>query len=117
MNNLIIAALTFVMLPAIASTASAKNIRNNKTEKNEMVVEKINFTENLIKSTTTYTEDATDIVDVDYIIDEHGKPYITYINSDNLTAKQEVVKFIESATYDFNMVPGKVYSMKLTLNR
>ncbi len=115
MNNLIIAALTFVMLPALTNTASAKTVKNCKSEKNEIIVERINFTEDIVKNNTSEKEAA--LVDVDYIIEETGKAYITYINTDSQTAKNEVVKFIESASYNFNPVPGKVYSMKLTLNK
>jgi hypothetical protein len=115
MNNLIIAALTFVMLPAFATNASAKNTRNCRVEKNEIVVEKMNFTDDIVKYTETENESAS--VDVDYIIEENGKAFITYINSNSDQAKNEVVKFIESASYNFNPMPGKVYSMKLTLNK
>jgi hypothetical protein len=51
------------------------------------------------------------------MIDEHGKPFITYINSESMAAKQEVVKFIESAVYNTNNVSGKIYTMQLVLNR
>ncbi len=115
MNNLIIAALTFVMLPAFATKASAKTLKNCKAEKNEIVVEKMNFANDFIKYNETEEEYAS--VDVDYIVEENGKAYITYINTDNQQAKNEVVKFIESASYNFNPMPGKVYSMKLTLNK
>lgn len=114
MNNLIIAALTFVMLPAFATNASAKNLRNTRESKKEIVVEKINFTDKLItdeKSENEYTA-----VNVDYIIQENGKAYITYINAENEQAKTDVVKFIKSATYNQSLATGKVYSMKLTLN-
>ena len=115
MNNLIIAALTFVMLPAIATNASAKNFRNAKASKNEIVVEKVNFTDKLI--TDEKSDDEYTAVNVDYIIQENGKAYITYINAENENAKTDVVKFIESATYNQNLVSGKVYSMKLSLNK
>ena len=115
MNNLIIAALTFVMLPALATNASAKDAKNCRIERNEIVVEKINFTDEFVKNTEAQEEVTS--VDVDYIIEENGKPYITYINSESQQAKSEVVKFIESTSYNFNPVPGKVYSMKLTLNK
>ena len=115
MNNLIIAAFTFVMLPAFATNASAKSTKNCKIDRKEIIVEKINFTDEFSKNTEVQ-EEATS-VDVDYIIEENGKPYITYINSDSQQAKNEVVKFIESASYNFNPAPGKVYSMKLTLNK
>ena len=68
MNNLIIAALTFVMLPAFATKASAKNVRNCKAEKNEIVVEKMNFTDDIVKYTETENENVS--VDVDYIVEE-----------------------------------------------
>ncbi|MFN8259436.1 MAG: hypothetical protein U0X41_00720 [Chitinophagales bacterium] len=115
MNNLVIAALTFVMLPAFASNASAKSVKNCRTEKNEIIVEKINFTDDILKNTAS-DEEATS-VDVDYIIEENGKPYITFINSESQQAKNEVVKFLETATYNFNPIPGKVYSMQLTLKK
>jgi uncharacterized membrane protein len=84
------------------------------TEKKSSL-KKSNFTDEFSKNTEVQ-EEATS-VDVDYIIEENGKPYITYINSDSQQAKNEVVKFIESASYNFNPAPGKVYSMKLTLNK
>ena len=115
MNNLIIAVLTFVMLPAFATNASAKNVKNCKAEQKEIVVEKMNFTDDMVKYSKSEEESSS--VDVDYIIEENGKAYITYINSDSQQAKNEVVKFIESASYNFNPMPGKVYSMKLTLNK
>lgn len=121
MNNLIIAALTFVMLPAFALNASAKNLRNTKATKSamsadrqEIVVEKINFTDKLLSDKKSATEYTT--VNVDYIIQENGKAYITYINAENEQAKTDVVKFIKGATYDQNLATGKVYSMKLILN-
>jgi len=115
MNNLIIAALTFVMLPAFATNASAKNLKNSKEARNEIVVEKVNFTNDIMNNTLSDEEYTS--VNVDYIIQENGKAYITYIDAENDQAKNDVVKFIESATYNFNLVPGKVYSMKLTLNK
>lgn len=115
MNNLIIAALTFVMLPAIANQASAKNAKNCREAKNEIVVEKMNFTNDFVKS--TISEDEVAAVNVDYIIGENGKAYITYIDGDSENARFDVVKFIESASYNFNIVPGKIYSMKLTLKK
>ena len=115
MNNLIIAALTFVMLPAFTDKASAKSTKNCKEEKNQIVVEKMNFTNDLVNNTKS--DEQLVSVDVDYIITETGKAYITYINSQSDKAKSEVVRFIEGTTYDFNIVPGKVYSMKLTLTK
>src|SRR6218665_3692824 len=103
MNNLIIAAIAFVMLPAFGSSASAKTIKTGKSEKSEMIVEKINFNEN-ISNATDYEPVAASLVDVDYIIEENGKAYITYISSDDAQAKNEVVKFIESASYNFNPI-------------
>ena len=116
MNNLIIAALTFVMLPAVTGQASAKNARNCKEVKTEtMVFEKPSFTQGLIEQPVS--DNSTTTVDVDYIIGENGKAYITYINAASEQAKSDVVKFIESASYNFDIVPGKIYSMKLTLNK
>lgn len=115
MNNLIIAALTFFLLPALEQTASAKNSKNCKEAKTEMVVEKINFTNEILNM--PFSEETSNEVNVDYIINEDGKGFITYINSDSEEAKQEVVRFIENTTYNYNIVPGKVYSMKLTLNK
>ncbi|MDB5227874.1 MAG: hypothetical protein JWN78_2067 [Bacteroidota bacterium] len=115
MNNLIIAALTFIMLPALTDNVSAKSAKNMKEQSNQIVVEKMNFTGDLVNNTKS--EDEAVSVDVDYIIAENGKAYITYINAQSDKAKSEVVRFIESSTYDFNIVPGKVYSMKLTLTK
>lgn len=115
MNNLIIAALTFIMLPAIASQASAKSSKNCKEAKSEIIVEKKNFTSDLVNIPANETEASS--VNVDYIIGEDGKAYITYINAESEKAKYEVVKFIESASFNFNPLPGKIYSMKLTLNK
>jgi hypothetical protein len=115
MNNLIIAALTLVMLPAIANQASAKNTKNCKEVKNEIVVEKRNFTSEF--ENTPVSQDEMTTVNVDYIIGENGKAYITYISSETEQAKSEVVKFIESTSYNFDIVPGKIYSMNLTLKK
>ena len=115
MNNLIIAALTFIMLPAVTNRASAKNAKICKEDKNEIVMEKMNFSNDIIYDTKS--EDESTSVDVDYIIEENGKAYITYINAGNEKAKIDVVKFIENTSYNFNVVPGKIYSMKLTLTK
>lgn len=115
MNNLIIAVLTFVMLPAFTSNVNAKCKKECREAKTAFDVEKINYTNeilNLSKSEDIYTS-----VAVDYIIEENGKAYITYIDADDEKAKHDVVKFIESASYNFNIVPGKVYSMQLTLKK
>jgi hypothetical protein len=115
MNNLIIAALTFVMLPAFNNNASAKCKKECREAKTAFDVEKINFTSEMLELSAT--EDEYTSVDVDYIIEENGKAYITYIDAADAKAKNEVVKFIESASYNFNIVPGKVYSMQLTLKK
>ncbi|MBK9328353.1 MAG: hypothetical protein IPM95_03345 [Sphingobacteriales bacterium] len=122
MNNLIIAALTFVMLPALNNnTVSAKNSKICKEAKSEFIFERTNFTNdiihNLSSENTLTTKDEFASVDVDYIIEEDGRAYITYINAEDQKSKTEVVKFIESASYSHNMVPGKVYSMQLTLKK
>ena len=116
MKKLIIAALTFTLLPAVSNIASAKSIKNIRNEKRERMVEKTNFIKNMLPSIFP-TVDTYDTVAVDYMIDEHGKPFITYINSESMAAKQEVVKFIESAVYNTNNVSGKIYTMQLVLNR
>lgn len=115
MNNLIIAALTCLMLPAVASQASAKSNRNCKEAKTEIVVEKKNFTREILNEPATESQPSS--VNVDYIIGEDGKAYITYIQAESEKAKYEVVKFIENASFNFNPVPGKIYTMKLTLNQ
>ena len=115
MKKLIIAALTFTLLPAVSNIASAKSIKNIRNEKRERMVEKTNFIKNMLPSISP-TVDTYDTVAVDYMIDEHGKPFITYINSESMAAKQEVVKFIESAVYNTNNVSGKIYTMQLVLN-
>jgi len=115
MNNLIIAVLTLVMLPAISTNVSAKNLKSSKESKTAIIVEKTNFSNDFMENTKSDQEYTS--VNVDYIIEESGKAYITYIDAENDQAKNDVVKFIESATYNYNLVPGKVYSMKLTLNK
>lgn len=122
MNNLIIAALTFVMLPALNNnTVSAKNSKLCKEAKSEFVFEKMNFTNDIINTlpseNNSVTKDEYTSVDVDYIIEENGHAYITYINAEDQKSKTEVVKFIESASYGHNMIPGKIYSMQLTLKK
>lgn len=118
MNNLIIAALTFVMLPALSKNAEAQNEKGVRAGKREIAVEKINFTEDIAKYDQLQDAAAATVsVDVDYIIEENGKGYITYINSESEQAKQEVIKFIEQSTYHYNLLPGKVYSMKLSLQK
>ncbi|MFN8282024.1 MAG: hypothetical protein U0U67_02355 [Chitinophagales bacterium] len=114
MNNLIIAAITFVMLPALSKQALANSTKESKTAKTEIMVEKPNFS-NII----TETEKAPEMtsVNVDYIIDENGKAFITYLDGESESAKNEVLKFIENTTYNFNITPGKIYSMKLLLNK
>ena len=112
MNNILIAALTLVMLPAISKESFAKN---SKQCKNEMTVEKVNFTDDIINN--TQSEEEMTNVRVDYIIEEDGKAYITYIEGASETAKNEVIRFIEGTVFNFNIVPGKVYSMQLTLKK
>jgi hypothetical protein len=114
MNNLLIAALTFVMLPAVATQASAKNAKNCKEASSALVVEKMNFSDDLVNEKS---EDEMTSVNVDYIIGEDGKAYVTYVDAASEKLKIEVVKFIESASYNFNIVPGKIYSMQLTLKK
>lgn len=116
MNNLIIAALTFVLLPAFGKNTNTKTLKNCQM-KNEIVVDKMNFNSEVSDNMDNEIETKTTSVAVDYIIDENGKAYITYISSENMDAKNEVVKFIESVTYNFNKVPGKVYSMTLSMNK
>ncbi len=122
MNNLIIAALTFIMLPALNNnTVSAKYSKICKEAKSEFVFEKTNFTNDIIHNLSSEndltTKDEFTSVNVDYIIEENGRAYITYINAEDQKSKTEVVKFIESASYSHNMVPGKIYSMQLTLKK
>lgn len=112
MNNILIAALTVVMLPAISKESFAKNCKQTK---NEMIVEKVNFTDGIINNAKT--DDEMTNVRVDYIIEDDGKAYITYIEGASETAKNEVIRFIEGTVFNFNIVPGKVYSMQLTLKK
>jgi hypothetical protein len=114
MNNLIIAALTFVMLPAITKETFATSAIEVKKEKNAIIFEKVDFS-NSIAEVTAITETTT--VDVDYIIEENGKAFITYLSADNENAKSDVLKFIENTSYNFNIIPGKIYNMKLTLHK
>lgn len=116
MNNLIIAALTFIMLPALGTEAVAKSNRKVKMEKQTMPIEKIAFTDfETEKNKNTMTESIA--VDVDYMIDENGKANITYINSSDFNAKSEVVKFIESATYAITGNSGKINSMRFIIQK
>ena len=117
MNNLIIAALTFVMLPALENNVTAKSIKSEKAAQKEIVVEKMDFASAFDKNTDLEKNYTPSVVDVDYIIEENGKAMITYINSDNQEAKENVVKFIDSATYSQNINPGKLYSMKLMITK
>ncbi len=114
MNNLIIAALTCIMLPAISNESFATSSKEIKKEKKSIAFEKVDFTNSVSE---LVSENETSIVDVDYIIEENGKAYITYLSSDNEQAKNDVLKFIENSTYNYNIVPGKIYNMKLTLNK
>lgn len=112
MNNILIAALTLVMLPAISKESFAKSGKQCKTE---MTVEKVNFTDDIINN--SQAEEEMTNVRVDYIIEEDGNAYITYIEGASETAKNEVIRFIEGTVFNFNIVPGKVYSMQLTLKK
>lgn len=114
MNNLIIAAITFVLLPALSKTAFANSKSENKATKTEIAVEKMDFSNTI--SENVKTPEMTS-VNVDYIIDENGKAFITYLDGQSEHAKSDVLKFIENATYNFNITPGKIYSMKLLLNK
>jgi hypothetical protein len=114
MNNLLIAAITFVMLPAITKETFASSAKEIKNEKKELVFEKVDFSNSISEVTAT---NETTTVDVDYIIEENGKAFITYLSAENENAKSEVLKFIENSTYNFNITSGKIYSMKLTLNK
>lgn len=117
MRKLTIAALTLIMLPAFSGNVFAKTFRSNKKNNAEMLTNKVDFTKSLVASTSTLNTKDINTVNVDYIIHENGKPYITYINSNSPAAKQEVIKFLESAVYDANMNTGKIYSMKFMLNQ
>ena len=114
MNNLLIAAITFVMLPALSKEAFANTSKESKNDKTIIAVEKPDFSNTIIENEKT-AELTT--VSVDYIIDENGKAFITYLTAESENAKNEVLKFIENTTYNFNITPGKVYSMKLLLNK
>ena len=63
------------------------------------------------------TEIALIVVNVDYIINEIGHPYITYINSNDVADKQEVVRFLESATYNVPAQQGKIYTLQFVMNK
>ena len=114
MNNLLIAAITFVMLPALSKEAFANSKTTAKNEKTAIAVEKQDFSNTIIENEKTPEMTS---VNVDYIIDENGKAFITYLNGESENAKNDVLKFIETTTYNFNITPGKVYSMKLLLNK
>ncbi len=118
MNNLIIAAMTFIMLPALSNTTAAKSIKSNKMEKNSISNVKIDFTKNILKQDSfTYEKENNIVVNVDYVINEIGRPYITYINSNDVAGKQEVVRFLESATYNAPAQQGKIYSLQFVMNK
>jgi hypothetical protein len=112
MNNILIAALTLVMLPAISKESFAKAGKECQTE---MTVERVNFTDDIINESST--EDAVTDVRVDYIIEEDGKAYITYIEGASENVRNDVIRFIEGTVFNFDIIPGKVYSMQLTLKK
>lgn len=118
MNNLIIAAMTFILLPVLHNTSAAKSIKSSKMEKNSISNVKIDFTKDLLRQDSfTYEKENNTIVNVDYIINEAGCPYITYINSSDVADKQEVVRFIETATYNVPAPHGKIYSLQFVMNK
>lgn len=112
MNNILIAALTLVMLPAISKESFAKSSKQAKTE---MTVEKVNFTDDIIRD--TQAGETTTEVRVDYIIEEDGKAYITYIEGASENVRDEVIRFIEGTVFNVNSLPGKVYSMQFILKK
>ncbi|MBP6659840.1 MAG: hypothetical protein KA174_04115 [Chitinophagales bacterium] len=114
MNNLLIAAITFVMLPAISKQTFANNKKEIKNEKTVIAVEKLDFSNSITENEKSIEMTS---VNVDYIIDENGKAFITYLDGESVQAKNDVLKFIENATYNFNITPNKIYSMKLLLNK
>ncbi|MDB5228331.1 MAG: hypothetical protein JWN78_2524 [Bacteroidota bacterium] len=115
MKKLIIAGITITITILFTGNVFAKSTRNCKEQKNATVVTMPDLTNEIVKNSLNENEITT--VDVDYIIEENGKAYITYIKSENEKAKSEVVKFIESASYNFDIAPGKIYSMKLSISK
>lgn len=111
MNNILIAALTLTLVPAICKNTFAED---KSVTTSQMPVSKPNFSAKLI---AVEKDQQTVQVDFDYIIDENGKGYVTYIQSQDEVIKNEVIKFIENATYHFSIQPGKIYNMKLSFIR
>ncbi|MEZ5026872.1 MAG: hypothetical protein R2739_09875 [Chitinophagales bacterium] len=116
MNNLIIAALTTGMLTATMTTANAENNKCIYEKQKEMLVERVDF-QSFNDKFEPQTSSKSISVDVDYILQENGAAYITYINSDDDDAKEEVVKFIEHSTYSTKPIPGKIYSLKFQFTK
>ncbi len=111
MNNILIAAFTLTLVPAICKNALAEE---KDALTNQLPVVKPNFSAKLIADEK---DQQTVQVDFDYIIDENGKGYVTYIQSQDEDIKNEVIKFIENSTYHFSIQPGKIYNMKLSFIR
>lgn len=95
MNNLIIAAITLVMLPALEKESFAKNNKNYNHQQAMLKVERLDVSNLKFKNEDESNLEERTEVNVDYMINENGKAFITYVNSESNKAKEEVVKFIE----------------------
>lgn len=119
MNNLFLAAITFLTLIFFAANTNAKTrpISNApaaiSVSKEMLLAKTTNENSLLLEKTTTNPV----LIDIDYIVTENGKAYITYISCNNDDSKLQAIQFIENAPISMPYELGKIYTIQLKLSK
>lgn len=119
MNNLLITALTFLTIASFAVKTYAKSYPDRKnaeiiTVSKEVVLAQA-FHNNNTKQPIEIAPAA--LVDIDYIVNENGKAYVTYVHCNDDAIKLQAIQFIENAPIYAPYELGKVYSLQLKLTK
>ena len=111
MKNIANAALT-VLLSTALSLAGFAGTKEVKTA--ALTAERVSFSE--MVSQIAEADEQADTVTVDYIVDEHGKLYVTYISPVSESLKIDILRQVERTVPVMNLVPGKVYSISVPVD-
>jgi hypothetical protein len=110
MKNIAQAALALILSTAL----SIPGLAGTKATKTAISAERISFSESVNR--IAEANEPADTVEVDYIVDENGKLYVTYLSPVNESLKFGILQQLENTVPVHHLVPGKVYSVSLPVS-
>lgn len=111
MKNIAQAALTVILSTALSLSGFAGT---KEVKFAALTAERVSFSETVSK--IAEADEQADTIDVDYIVDENGKLYVTYISPVSEPLKLDILRQVESMVPVMNLVPGKVYSIQVPVS-